>query len=93
MVNNVAIKNDLTKVNKPPASLNLSSNTNPARRQPPASLAGNANNAANTSMDLSMIMNKLNQSPAPSSLRKKPTGPSNYLKGKNGKEKENCTIF
>ena len=53
------------------ASLNMSTiglqaNT---KRQPPASLAGGGNNT-NNSMDLSTIMNKLNQSPAPSTLRR-----------------------
>ena len=73
--------------------MNLSMGTNPTRRQPPASLAGATGNT-NASMDLSAVMNRLNESPAPRRLNRPPVR-NDYLTKKNdGKSaNKNCNPF
>ena len=91
-------QHDPTKVRQPPAALNISNVTSGnAKREPPASIGGAAGggvSATNKSMDLSMIMAQINQSPAPKPMRRKPGGGNavNYLAKRDGKKNE-CIIF
>ena len=89
--------NNSLKSNGPPASLNISAISN--KREPPASLGGTiggASQGANKSMDLGQIMAQINQSPAPASMRRKPTTKNAaqiYLAKKPAANEDNCAIF